>query len=225
MKGQDYYAFEQAGLAADFDAISGYHLFMVCETSNPAAFRNLQPGYTFRLCRRDELETWKRLAHDMTYDKPDLSYVTAYYNSVYASREEEFYNRCIFVCDSNDNPVATGIPWRAYGRINVLDWVMVTPGHEGKGLGRVLVSELLNRLECPIYLHTQPTSIRAIKLYSDFGFKLVTDPAVGYRENNLPIALPIMERVMHKNEYAKLQFTTADAPFLEAALLRKQQEF
>ena len=52
--------------------------------------------------------------------------------------------------------------------------------NEGKGLGRALLTEILKNAGLPIYLHTQPTPARAIKLYSDFGFKLTTDPIIGY---------------------------------------------
>ena len=51
--------------------------------------------------------------------------------------------------------------------------------YEGKGIGRALLSYVMQSLpqnEYPVFLHTHPASFRAIKLYSDMGFKLLTDP-------------------------------------------------
>ncbi|MCL2699925.1 MAG: GNAT family N-acetyltransferase, partial [Defluviitaleaceae bacterium] len=67
------------------------------------------------------------------------------------------------------------------------------------------------------YLHTQPTSARAIKLYSDFGFKLITDPAIGHRKNYLAESLPYLEKVLPENDYAGLQFTEANDTLIKAS--------
>ena len=91
----------------------------------------------------------------------------------------------MFICDASDKPVASTFIWRSYGKINTIGWFRVLPEYEEHGLGRALLSEILKDADYPVYLHTQPTSARAIKLYSDFGFKLLTDPIIGYRKNEL----------------------------------------
>ena len=71
--------------------------------------------------------------------------------------------------------------------------------------------------DMPVCLHTQPSSYRAIKLYTDFGFKFITDPAVGARVNDLERALPALKQVMPAQAYAALGFARAPKALLDAA--------
>ena len=68
----------------------------------------------------------------------------------------------------------------------------------------------------PVYLHTQPGSYRAIKLYTDFGFALLTDQQVGFRENELEIGLPYLKEKMPEADFARLRFESAPEDFLQA---------
>jgi hypothetical protein len=74
---------------------------------------------------------------------------------------------------------------------------------------------LQNRKDYPIYLHTQPSSYRAIKLYADFGFTLITDPMIGNRKNDIEECLPILKENMPKEYYKKLSTTKAPKEFLQ----------
>jgi GNAT superfamily N-acetyltransferase len=204
-----------------YDTIGNLNLFMQCESPNGDAFRALPDGYSYRLCRNDELESWKNVVAEAQF----VDYVTDYYNKVYVKHGDEFYRRCLFICESEDKPVASCIIWRSYGLINTVGWLRVLPEYEGNGLGRALLSKILKDVQFPVYLHTQPTSLRAIKLYSDFGFKLITDPMIGYRKNDLTESLPYLRGLLLRNDYAKLQFTKADNTLLVAAQSSELAEF
>ena len=221
IKNQDYAAFHRSGLSDEYEKIGNYNLYMQCDTPNKNAFRDLPDGYSFRLCRRDELEIWKRVVVEEQY----VDYVTKWYEKVYAPHEDEFFRRCMFVCDADDKPVASTFIWRSYGQINTVGWFRTLPEYEGKRLGRALLSKILTSAEFPIYLHTQPTSARAIKLYSDFGFKLITDPVIGYRKNELTESLPYLEKILLENDYAGLQYTEANETLVKAALSSEFSEF
>jgi GNAT superfamily N-acetyltransferase len=212
-RSKDHEAFCLKGAADLYSTIGNLNLFMQCDAPNKDAFRALPDGYSFRLCRRDELEVWKRIVAEEQY----VDYVTDFYNKVYAEREDEFFTHCLFVCNADDKPVASTFIWLAYKRINTVAWFRVLPEYEGKGLGRALLSEIIKDKDLPIYLHTQPTSARAVKLYSDFGFKLITDPIIGERKNDLADSLPHLQKVLPESDYAGLQFTEADAELLAAA--------
>ena len=136
-----------------------------------------------------------------------------------------FFRRCLFVCDSADKSVASGFIWRSYRQINTVAWLAVIPEYEGRGLGRALISKILSDTKFPVYLHTQPTSARAIKLYSDFGFKLVTNPTVGYRKNDIEKSLEYLHAVLPPADFKKLRFATANEELLIAALLSETAEF
>ena len=197
------------------------NLFFQCDAPDLAAFRALPDGLSARLCRRDELIVWKEMWAQGKY----MDFVDYYYGEVYARREEEFFNSCMFAVDEDDVPVATAGIWLAYGKVNTVMWFHVLPELEGRGIGRGLFSEVLRNSTFPIYVHTHPIANRAIKLYSDFGFKLITDPVVGYRENNLEESLAYLKTVLPEEDFAKLQTTRANAELLEAALLNELAEF
>ena len=96
-----------------------------------------------------------------------------------------------------------------------IHWYKVKKEHEGKGIGRALLSEVMKKAaEYPIYLHTQPGSFRAIKLYSDFGFVLLLDPVIGSRGNEIDVGLPYLKRHMPEAEYGKLRFGYSGKDFL-----------
>ena len=197
------------------------NLFMQCDAPDPNAFRPLPQGFAARLCRRDELIIWKNMWAQGKY----MDFVNYYYDAVYAPREDEFFSRCIFAVDENDMPVATAGVWLAYGKINTVLWFYVLPEYEGCGIGRGLFSEIMKKAEFPVYVHTHPLASRAIKLYSDFGFRLITDPVIGYRENNLQDSLPYLKKVLPQKDFEKLRKTNANSALLEAALLNELAEF
>jgi len=76
----------------------------------------------------------------------------------------------------------------------------------------------------PVYLHTHPSSFRAIKLYSDFGFCLISNPVVGNRNNDLEECLPILEKFMPKVDYDNLKIRKAPQSFLDIVSSHKIEE-
>jgi len=220
-RSKDHEAFCREGIAGLYNTIGDLNLFMQCDTPNKDAFRSLPDGYSFRLCRRDELEVWKRIVAEEQY----IGFVTEYYDKVYAKHEDAFYSRCLFVCNEKDIPVASCFIWRSYGLINTLGWFRVLPEYEGRGIGRALLSKIIKSEDCPIYLHTQPTSARAIKLYSDFGFRLITDREVGHRKNDLSESLPYLRKILPERDYAGLRFAEANGSLLSATLTSETPEF
>ena len=221
IRNRDYEAFIQIGIGDDYNTVGNYNLFMQCETPDKSAFRELPAGFFFKLCQRDELEVWKRVVAEEQY----VGYVTEYYKKVYEKNADEFFHRCLFVCNADDKPIASTFIWRSYEKINTVGWFRVLPEYEGRGLGRALLSEIFKGADFPVYLHTQPTSARAIKLYSDFGFKLLTDPIIGYRKNDLTASLPYLQKVLPESEYMKLRFAEADKALIEAAISSEISEF
>ena len=209
------------------EQIPDLNLFMMCGDVNIEAFSELPEGFCFDRCRRDELEIWKA----MPFDRPDaaaIGYMTDYFGKVYADREEEFFRRCLFVRNAQGEPVATCFLWRAYGRITTLHWLKVKKGYEDRGIGRALLTRVLREKRedgLPVFLHTQPSSFRAIKLYTDFGFSLLTDRRIGPRENHLAQCLPILREFMPEEAFAALRFAPAPELLLEAAGSSETNEF
>ena len=58
-----------------------------------------------------------------------------------------------------------------------------------------------------VYLHTQPESYRAIKLYNDFGFNITKEDSYGYAVNEYEDAMGILKDVMNAEAYKRLKNT------------------
>ncbi len=205
------------------------NLFMRCPALNPKAVSDLPDRYHVRTCRRNELSIWKA----MPFDDPKAAEeyqacMTKYFQDVYAQKESLFFEKCLFVCDDKDTPVGTCFAWKAHETITTVHWYKVMKDYEGKGIGRALLSVVMKSLslnDYPVYLHTQPSSFRAIKLYTDFGFALLTDSIVGNRKNDLEECLPILKAHMPKADFEKLRFEKAPDIFLEAVKSSEIEQF
>lgn len=210
------------------EEIPDKNIFMMCRHINTNAFTELHPEYHIRPCRRDELHIWK----SMPFDDPDEArtyepFMDEFFRATYSAQEDLFYERTLFVCNKEDEPVGTCMLWKAYGKFNSIHWLKVLKPYEGKGLGRALLSIILKDLpgnEYPIYLHTQPGSYRAIKLYSDFGFDLLSGQ-FGTRQNDLEECLPILKQYMPGDEFAKLRISSPPLDFIEAVKNEMTHQF
>ena len=85
--------------------------------------------------------------------------------------------------------------------------------------------EELTQSDYPVYLHTQPDSFRAIKLYTDFGFCLLDNKQVGTRTNNLITALPYLKEKMPADAYTNIKIATAPKEFLQMVDSSEIEEF
>lgn len=204
-------------------------LFMMCASPVREAASLLPEGFCFDLCREDELAIWMAFP----FNTPELaaqyrSMMEDVYSTVYEPQKEEFFRRCLFVRNREGKPVATGFVWHSYGRINTLQWIKTLPEYEGRGIGRALLSKLLLELPedaYPVYLHTHPESCRALKLYTDFGFSLITDSQIGFRTNDLEACRPYLQANMLPAAYRNLRYTTAPAELLKAAASSESEDF
>ncbi|MBP2018997.1 GNAT superfamily N-acetyltransferase [Symbiobacterium terraclitae] len=175
------------------------------------------------------MELWKGFPFDDPVGaERHSSYMTAFYENVYARKGDLFFHKCLFVCDAADRPVATCFAWKAYDRVTTIHWLKVRKEYEGMGIGRALLSVVMQGLQpddFPVFLHTQPGSYRAIKLYTDFGFHLLSDPVIGTRRNDLEQCLPILKPYMPEEAYQALRVTQAPAWFPEAVRSSDVVEF
>lgn len=211
------------------EQIPDKNLFMMCRKLNNDATRKIPNGFHVRYCRKNELDIWKAIH----FDTPEFAmkyydFMTEYYNNVYLPKGDLFFQRCLFVCDQGDKPIGTCFLWKAYNSIWTLHWFKVLKDFEGKGIGRALLSIVMKSLpkdDYPIFLHTQPESYRAIKLYSDFGFYLLADPVIGNRQNDLDECLPVLQRYMPRSDFEKLKIDYAPKFFLNGVCSTNINEF
>lgn len=217
------------GLDKSDEDILDKNLFMVCRQLNEDALSEMPNGYHIRHCREDELDVWKAMPFDDPQQaKAHHGFMTDYFANVYAHKGHLFYDTCLFVCDCDDKPIGTVFIWKAYDEINTVHWFKVLKSYEGKGIGRALFSVIMRDLKVegyPVYLHTQLGCYRAIKLYSDFGFDLLTDPMIGRRQNDLEFCLPWLKKYMTNEAFENLRTVQAPKCFLEKLDTVKEDEF
>ena len=167
------------------EEIPDYNIFMMCAQVNPYALTELHADYYFRNCRPEELELWKAFPFDTVTVPADYEdMMNQIIHDSYRGQMDTFFTNTLFVCNQEGSPVATCSHWKAYGKINTIHWLKTRKAYEGQGIGRAVLSAIMRRFESrdyPIYLHTQPGSFRAIKLYSDFGFQLLRGGQIGTR--------------------------------------------
>ncbi len=200
------------------EEIPNKNIFMMCESLNESALSTLPKAFHVRSCKRTELDIWKAMPFDNFNEAKEYDqFMVDFFEKTYGGQEDLFFKNTLFVCNSKDEPIATCLLWKAYRAFNTIHWLKVLKGYEGLGIGRALLSIIMKDLPktaYPIYLHTQPGSYRAIKLYSDFGFHLLSDKKIGKRVNDLEVCLPILKKYMPDKDYLQLKINKAPIHFL-----------
>lgn len=201
------------------EEIPDYNIFMMCEQLNEDALTELNADFYIRNCRPNEIEIWKAFPFDSeTVPDEYEDFMNQIIHDSYGSNMESFFNNTVFVCDKEDKPIATCSYWKAYGKFNSIHWLKTKKEYEGQGLGRAVLSEIMKKFsstDYPIYLHTQPGSFRAIKLYADFGFKLLKGGKIGHRINELEKCLPILKEFIPKKDYETLEIIETPEHFIK----------
>ena len=192
----------------------------MCKALNRAALTELPAGFFLRNCRPDEFGIWKAMPFETAEQAKEYDgYMTGFFETTYGGKEDVFFAKTLFVCDANDKPVATCLLWKAYDEFNTIHWFKVLKEYEGQGIGRALLSIIMRNLaekDYPVYLHTQPGSFRAIKLYSDFGFALLAGEKFGSRKNDLDECLPVLKEFMPEKYFKDLKIAAPPKEFEEA---------
>ncbi len=201
------------------EEIRDYNIFMMCDELRTRALSELNPAFHFRNCRPEELDLWKAFPFDSeTVPAEYEDFMNQIIKDTYGSDMASFYKNTVFVCNRDDKPVATCSFWKAYGKFNSIHWLKTLKSFEGHGLGRALLSEIMKKFkpgDYPVYLHTQPGSFRAIKLYSDFGFKLLSGGKIGHRLNELDKSLPILREFIPQKYFEQLEIVDTPGHFIK----------
>lgn len=201
------------------EEIPDYNIFMACPQLNRQALSEIPAGYHIRNCREHELERWKAFPFDSdSLPAEHAGWMNQFVRETYGQNMDLFFRNTLLACDREDQPVATCSHWKAYGKINTIHWFKTLKSHEGKGIGRALLSAIMQRFtghDYPVYLHTQPGSFRAIKLYSDFGFHLLRGGKLGARNNELEQSLPILKEFMPRQAFESLEISDTPGELIQ----------
>ena len=121
----------------------------------------------------------------------------------------------MFLLDDTGQAIGSCISWtdeRHGKKVNSLHWLIVDEAYQGKGLGRALCTEAMNRFylcnQKPIYIHTQPWNWKAIMLYISLGFRLQKTDVFSAYTNQYNEAMLTLKAVLPREQYLKLQFAS-----------------
>lgn len=147
---------------------------------------SLPDGYYFEFYKAGDRDTWieieKSAKEFSNYDEGLDAW-----NRYYEGREDELYNRMVFVVTESGEKVATATAfYDIHGRdksgTGWLHWVAVKREYQGKGLSKPLVTYVLNVMKALGYTYakipTQTNTWLAVKVYLDLGFKPILKNAV-----------------------------------------------
>lgn len=185
-------------------------MVMRLDSINQAAFKEVS-GAEIVHYKEGDFKYWLEIFRDVDVfkDKSDEE-VFAYFNERFYDLKE--LEKRIFFIKVNNEYVGTCMAWQKEDegrKISVLHWLAVKKAHQHKGYARVLITHCIqcfmafNEAE-HIYLHTQPYSYRAIKLYYDFGFRLTKKDCYKGAKNENAAALTILKEYMNPLVYQNL---------------------
>lgn len=150
----------------------------------------LPKGYRFVFYSPGDRDAWidiEKEAKEFTSYDEGLDAWTRYY----ADREDELFDRMVFVENEQGEKVATAtafydITGRDTSGAAWLHWVAVKRSYQGKGLSKPLIRYVLGIMKDLGYSHakipTQTYTWLACKIYLDFGFTPIPQNTVNSRD-------------------------------------------
>lgn len=193
------------------------NVIMRCDHINKSAYRELDDAFCMERYQYGMEAVWsevQKLAGEFSEESNEE--VMAYFRGRFD--KEKLKKRCIFIKDvKTQKYIGTCIAWEErYDdmTIPVLHWLAVSDEYSGKGVARILITIIMKIFDeagvYPVYLHTQPWSYKAVKLYNDFGFNICKIDSFGETENEYELAMPILKQIMNNNVYNKLEQTSVE---------------
>lgn len=123
----------------------------------------------------------------------------------------------LFLLNDKGQVIGSCAAWtdeRKGSDVNSLHWLIVDEQYQGKGLGRALCCETMNRFylhnQKPIYIHTQPWSWKAILLYASLGFRLQKTDTFATYANQYNDAMNALKNVLTPEQYQLLEHISDD---------------
>jgi GNAT superfamily N-acetyltransferase len=166
-------------------------------------------GYSIRGFRAGEQELWARI-ETSAGEFASVHQGIERFRREFGRNRRELEERCLFVEAEDGEAVGTAMAW--YGSLlpggvaGRLHWVGVRKEHQGRGIGRALVSRamaLLSPHYDRVYLTTQRRSSVAIKIYVDFGFRPYLSDEAERREWQI---------ILRQLDYPHLEFRHRSLP-------------
>ena len=202
------------------NAIPYKSIIMRCDRMEKSAFRELASEVEIEFYKTGMEAVWVQVQKSAgEFEKESDEQVKAYFMERYGCKPSELEKRCILLKDNRkEEYIGTCMAWfetKGDKVVPVLHWLAVADEYSGRGYARMLITQVMILFEkyAPgqkIYLHTQPWSYRAIKLYNDFGFCMSRYDVYGTAVNEYEEAMEILGKYMSEEAYEKLVLTSVE---------------
>lgn len=182
-------------------SIPYYNIIMKKNTPTTFDTPALPQKFELHAYRPGVAQQWAELEYEIG-DFPSVQEASAYLAKTYLSRSDLLARRGIFVSDKKSGClVGACIAWfddQNGTPVSSLHWLITKEAYQGRGIGSTLIAAALNIYEkegaFPVYLHTQPWSYQAVRLYHKFGFRLMKQESFAGYENQYALAVPVLAR-------------------------------
>lgn len=182
-------------------SIPYYNIIMKKDTPTAFAVPALPPQFELHTYRPGIEHQWAELEYEIG-DFLSVQEASAYFAKTYLSRPDLLTRRGVFVSDkSSACLVGACIAWfdeQNGAPVSSLHWLITKEAYQGRGIGSALIAAALSIYEkenaFPVFLHTQPWSYQAIRLYHKFGFRLMKRESFAGYENQYTLAVPVLAR-------------------------------
>lgn len=189
-------------------------IIMRCDRIDKSAYLELSSGVEAVFYKEGMEAVWAKVQKAAgEFAEGSVSDAAIYFMKRYGERGQELSERCVFLKEQETGRyIGTCMAWfeqKSGERVPVLHWLAVDDAYAGNGYARMLITQVMKLFEQSgegqgIYLHTQPCSYRAIKLYSDFGFSITRTDTYGTAVNEYEAAMPLLKKYMTTETYEKL---------------------
>lgn len=202
------------------NSIAYKSIIMRCDQIEKSAFLELFSEVEIEFYQNGMDDVWVQVQKRAgEFEKESDEQVKAYFMERYGCKPSELEKRCIFLKDIRKGEyIGTCMAWfetKEDKMVPVLHWLAVADEYSGRGYARMLITQVMILFEKyasgqNIYLHTQPWSYRAIKLYNDFGFCMSRNDVYGTAVNEYEEAMEILGKCMSAEAYEKLVLTSVE---------------
>ncbi len=192
-------------------------IIMRCDCINKNAFAEVTERYSIVRYHSEMESVWVEIQKAAgQFDEYSDADIAEYFEKTFLFEGSGICERCFFLKDNiEEKYVGTCCAWFSYKEkriVPVLHWLAVVPSYRNKGCARMLITDVLKLFaqkyeNQAIYLHTQPSSFQAIKLYNDFGFNIAKEGSYGHAVNDYAEAMEILKQVMNADAYMRLKNT------------------
>jgi len=169
----------------------------------PIPSAELPNEFKFSFFQTGDEKAWAKIEASVFEFSDELD-ALIYFQKNYLPFDTELEKRCLFIENENGEKIATSTAWWNYTGIRRdpwLHWVAVNPQHQNWGLGKAIVSRILQRMveiegDRDFYLHTQTWSHRAIKVYEKFGYVITSEKNLyKYSNENYDKAVEVLNKI------------------------------